>query len=136
MVHNSKLLLNCEYLNHGNMHKTHVDGHFYQQPSKFPCILHDKNGCIFITKEKYIELVDLNIFRESNRGKLNVKDDISKILGYTICSQKKNCPKYNAKNINSKKEKKQKDKIDKILAQFLKLHPDQQEAIKKQCGII
>jgi len=90
----------CEYLNRGEEHRTHVDGHFYQKPSRFPCVLHDRTGCLFVTKERYNELVAFGEFQESHGGaisKLNVRKDISKIPGYKICALKKSCPEYKAK---------------------------------------
>lgn len=91
---------NCEILTYGNEHKTHVDGTFYQMPRKFPCVLHDRTGCLFITKERYTELVSFSAIRESTGGavaKINIAGGISKIAGYNVCPQRIRCPKYRAR---------------------------------------
>lgn len=99
--------IHCEYSNLQNEHhKTHIDGKWYKKPDKFPCVLHDKAGCLCVSKEKYMELVFSGVFREyQGRDKItfdvgnkenNVKK-ISEILGYKLCASKTTCPRYRPK---------------------------------------
>lgn len=90
----------CVFFQTGLEHRTHVDGSFYQMPDKFPCVLHDRNGCLCLSREQYSELVSMDHIRESTGGakaKINIRGDISKLQGYQLCTQKSNCPKYKAK---------------------------------------
>ena len=137
MFSNLKSDAHCDYLKHGEEHRTHVDGHFYQNPSRFPCVLHDRKGCLFITKERYNELVAFKEFQESHGGaisKLNIRKGISKVLGYKVCSFKETCPKYNARKSNgeikastsTRKRAFNEDPIAKTIAQFSSLPPEYQ----------
>lgn len=90
----------CDRLVYGCEHKTHRDGTFYQMPRDFPCVLHDWRGCLCLTQNQYSELVRMNIIRESTGGavgKINIRNGISKIYGYKICTRRDSCPKYRAR---------------------------------------
>lgn len=87
----------CELVIGSNSHKTHVDGKFYQMPYDFPVVLHDRQGCVRLPKEKYDELVKFNTIRESRGGKqekINITRGISSINGYKVCDCKSDCPYY------------------------------------------
>ena len=112
MFQNLDSNIQCEYLLlPKEQHKTHVDGKWYKQPDKFPCVLHDKAGCLCVSKEKYQDFVTSGVFREyqgrdkitfdvGNKGK-NVKK-ISEILGYKLCASKKICPRYRPKTVKAR----------------------------------
>lgn len=90
----------CEWLVNGREHRTHVDGTFYGMPTKFPCVLHDRWGCLALTHTQYSELVRMNRIRESTGGakeKINIPNSIARIPGYCRCEAKKNCPGYHPK---------------------------------------
>lgn len=92
--------IQCKFLNSKINHKTHIDETFYNMPYKFPCVLHDRNGCLYISQDIYNELINKGIIRESTGGKvpkINIKNCISKVYGYHICDKKENCPKYKAR---------------------------------------
>lgn len=87
----------CKNVLSGEEHRTHVDGTFYQRPIHFPCVLHDKNGCIFLTRQLYDQLVQMDVIRESTGGKqpkINIKMGIASIAGYNRCPMKNSCPSY------------------------------------------
>lgn len=87
----------CERVVTGRQHKTHVDGTFYEMPHEFPCVLHDRWGCLELTQAQYYDLVRMNVIRESTGGarpKINIPNGIARIPGYCRCEIKNSCPKY------------------------------------------
>ena len=150
MFSNQENSTHCEYVMLPiKQHKTHVDGKWYQKPDKFPCVLHDRAGCLCVSKEKYQELVTSGIFREyQGRDKItfdvgnrdsNVKK-ISDILGYKLCVSKATCPRYRPKSQKSDDKSKantatrksgqkrglSKDSFEKAVALFKSLPPEYQ----------
>lgn len=90
----------CGYFRLGEEYRTHVDGTFYQMPRRFPCVLHDRAGCLFITQEQYQDLVKFGLIRESTGGaasKINISKSISAIPVYRICPSKLSCPRCRAR---------------------------------------
>lgn len=102
MEHNTAA---CENILSAKEHRTHVDGTFYEYPAHFPCVLHDKYGCILITEPFYSQLVQMDVIRESMGGKkpkINIKRGIASINSYNRCPMKESCPGYRPK-ISAKK---------------------------------
>lgn len=90
--------IECTIIKNAKQHYTHRDGHFYNKPYKFPCTLHDINGCIFIEKKDFENFVSNGIFKISNSRtgeKLNVKKGISSLNNYRKCKIFEKCPMAN-----------------------------------------
>ncbi|WP_276819530.1 hypothetical protein [Mailhella massiliensis] len=91
---------NCEIVHTGKEHRTHVDGTFYNMPENFPCVLHDRNGCLCLSRERYRELVQMGIIHESTGGavhKVNIRNGIASVEGYHLCEERRLCPRYRAR---------------------------------------
>lgn len=104
MTANMNNFHNCNIVRLGEEHRTHVDGTFYQMPHKFPCVFHDRTGCLCLLQEQYKELVKIGLIRESTGGavaKVNIKNGISKIPGYQVCAERTSCPRYRARKEQS-----------------------------------
>lgn len=96
MLNDSENDNRCQLLSCNYRHYSHRDGSFYQHPEKLPFIFHDMGGCIFVDKERYEELIALNIFKVSHArtsDKINVKNGISSIKWYQKCTFHERCPR-------------------------------------------
>lgn len=83
-------------------HRSHRGGTFYMLPDSLPFVLHDQDGCIYITQEHFQDLIQNNIFRIShtkNGDKINIRKGISSLRGYIGCNMADKCPRSRFRNI-------------------------------------
>lgn len=88
----------CKFITFNIIHRSHGEGNFYMLPEKFPFILHDKSGCIFIDEKLFNNLKSLDCIRIShskNGDKINItkNKNISQLNGYIKCDSAEECPK-------------------------------------------
>ena len=86
----------CGLVNVNHKNHSHVDGTFYKMPDKLPCVLHDRQGCVFLDEKAFRDCVDLGQIRISHAkdgDKINVAKGISQLSGYTRCESADDCPK-------------------------------------------
>lgn len=94
----NKSNIQCDVIAKTEQHFTHRDGHFYNKPYKFPCTLHDLEGCICIEKDDFENFISSRIFKISNSKtgeKLNIKGGISSLKNYKKCKLFEKCPVAN-----------------------------------------